>query len=58
MSYKNDHALTIANKYGGASSAAKAELYETYDSNVGSIHTWKYSCNWNFSNALRKNSGG
>lgn len=31
MSYKNDHALTIANKYGTASSAAKAELYETYD---------------------------
>jgi len=31
MSYKNDHALTIANKWGGASSAAKAELYETYD---------------------------
>jgi len=31
MSYKNDHALVIANKYGGASSAAKAELYETYD---------------------------
>ena len=31
MSYKNDHALTIANKYGSASSAAKAELYETYD---------------------------
>ena len=31
MSYKNDHALTIANKYGDASSAAKAELYETYD---------------------------
>lgn len=31
MSYKNDHALTIANKYGAASSAAKAELYETYD---------------------------
>ncbi|MBR1618015.1 hypothetical protein IJ670_07685, partial [bacterium] len=31
MSYKNDHALTIANKYSGASSAAKAELYETYD---------------------------
>lgn len=31
MSYKNDHALTIANKYGNASSAAKAELYETYD---------------------------
>ena len=31
MSYKNDHALTIANKYGSASSAAKAQLYETYD---------------------------
>lgn len=31
MSYKNDHALTIANKYGSASSTAKAELYETYD---------------------------
>ncbi len=31
MSYKNDHALTIANKYSSASSAAKAELYETYD---------------------------
>lgn len=31
MSYKNDHALTIANKWGAASSAAKAELYETYD---------------------------
>lgn len=31
MSYKNDHALTIANKYGSASSVAKAELYETYD---------------------------
>lgn len=31
MSYKNEHALTIANKYGSASSAAKAELYETYD---------------------------
>lgn len=31
MSYKNDHELTIANRYGGASSAAKAELYETYD---------------------------
>lgn len=31
MSYKNDHELTIANKYGAASSAAKAELYETYD---------------------------
>ncbi len=31
MSYKNDHELTIANRYSGASSAAKAELYETYD---------------------------
>lgn len=31
MSYKNDHPLTIANKYGAASSTAKAELYETYD---------------------------
>ena len=31
MSYKNDHALTIANKWGAASSSAKAELYETYD---------------------------
>ena len=31
MSYKNDHALTIANRWGAASSAAKAELYETYD---------------------------
>ncbi len=31
MAYKNDHALTIANKYGSASSAAKAQLYETYD---------------------------
>ena len=31
MSYKNEHALTIANKYGAASSSAKAELYETYD---------------------------
>ncbi len=31
MSYKNDHPLTIANKYGAASSSAKAELYETYD---------------------------
>ena len=31
MSYKNQHALTIANRYSGASSAAKAELYETYD---------------------------
>ncbi len=31
VSYKNMHALTIANKYGSASSTAKAELYETYD---------------------------
>ena len=31
MSYRYDHALTIANKWGSASSAAKAELYETYD---------------------------
>ena len=31
MTYKNYHALTIANKYSNASSAAKAELYETYD---------------------------
>lgn len=31
MSYKNDHPLTIANKWGAASSSAKAELYETYD---------------------------
>ena len=31
MSYKNDHELTIANRWGSASSSAKAELYETYD---------------------------
>lgn len=31
MSYKNDHELVIANKFGAASSLAKAELYETYD---------------------------
>lgn len=31
MSYKYDHELTIANRYGAASSSAKAELYETYD---------------------------
>ncbi len=31
VSYKNMHSLTIANKYGSASSIAKAELYETYD---------------------------
>lgn len=31
MSYKNDHELTIVNRWGDSSSAAKAELYETYD---------------------------
>ena len=31
VSYKNMHNLAIANKYGSASSIAKAELYETYD---------------------------
>jgi len=31
MAYKNDSELVIANKYGAASSLAKAELYETYD---------------------------
>lgn len=31
MSYKNEHELVIANKFGSASSLAKAELYETYD---------------------------
>ena len=31
VSYKNMHSLAIANKYGSASSIAKAELYETYD---------------------------
>ena len=31
MSYKNDHMLTIANKYGKASSDAKAMVFETYD---------------------------
>ena len=31
MSYKNDSLLVISNKYGKASSDAKAELYETYD---------------------------
>ena len=31
MSYKNDHMLTIANKFGKASSEAKAQLFETYD---------------------------
>lgn len=31
MAYKNDGHLVIANKYGSASSDAKAMLYETYD---------------------------
>ena len=31
MSYKNDHLLTISNKYGKASSDAKAMIFETYD---------------------------
>lgn len=31
MSYKNDHMLTIANKFGKASSEAKAQMFETYD---------------------------
>ncbi len=31
MSYKNDHYLTIMNRYSGASSTAKAQLFETYD---------------------------
>ncbi len=31
MSYKNDHLLTISNKYGKASSEAKAMVFETYD---------------------------
>ena len=31
MGYKNDHFLTISNKYGSASSSAKAQLFETYD---------------------------
>jgi len=31
MSYKNDHLLTISNKYGKASSDAKAMVFETYD---------------------------
>ena len=31
MSYKNDYLLTISNKYGKASSDAKAMLFETYD---------------------------
>ena len=31
MAYKNDHALVIANKYGAASSLAKAQMYDTHD---------------------------
>ena len=31
MSYKNDGYLVIANKFGKASSDAKAQLFETYD---------------------------
>lgn len=31
MSYKNDSYLVIANKFGSASSDAKAQLFETYD---------------------------
>lgn len=31
MSYKNDSYLVIANKFGAASSDAKAQLFETYD---------------------------
>ncbi len=31
MSYKNDHLLTISNKYGKSSSDAKAMVFETYD---------------------------
>lgn len=31
MSYKNDSYLVIANKYGGYSSDARAQLFETYD---------------------------
>ncbi len=31
MSYKNDSYLVISNKYGGLSSDAKAQLFETYD---------------------------
>lgn len=31
MAYKNDSLLVIANKFGSASSAAKAQLFETYD---------------------------
>ena len=31
MAYKNDSYLVISNKYGTASSDAKAMLFETYD---------------------------
>ena len=31
MTYKNDHELTIVNKWSDSSSSSKAELYETYD---------------------------
>ena len=31
MSYKNDSNLVIANRFGDASGAAKAQLWETYD---------------------------
>ena len=31
MSYKNDSYLVISNKYGGLSSDATAQLFETYD---------------------------
>jgi len=31
MAYKNDSYLVIANKFGSASSEAKAQLWETYD---------------------------
>ena len=31
MSYKNDSNLVIANRFGDASSAAKAQMWETYD---------------------------
>lgn len=31
MSYKNDSNLVIANRFGDASGAAKAQMWETYD---------------------------
>jgi len=31
MSYKNDSNLVIANRFSDASSAAKAQMWETYD---------------------------